>query len=67
MPLYEFHCPNCGGHSELLVKMDEAGKDMPCPLCGEKGLQRRLSAFACPGVGGRDCSSCHGRDCSRCH
>jgi putative FmdB family regulatory protein len=69
MPIYEYQCPKCGDRSEQLCKLAETGKDMVCPNCGNTGLRRLVSAFACPGVkgGGNSCGSCKGGNCSSCH
>ncbi|MBI5547084.1 MAG: zinc ribbon domain-containing protein [Deltaproteobacteria bacterium] len=46
MPLYEFRCRICGNTFEELVRnsADEAGA--ACPVCGDKDVQRLLSASA---------------------
>jgi putative FmdB family regulatory protein len=69
MPIYEFQCKKCGQRSEQLCKMGETGKDIVCPRCGERTLERVISGFACPGIkGGQDgCSGCKGGSCSGCH
>ncbi|MBI3546766.1 MAG: zinc ribbon domain-containing protein [Gammaproteobacteria bacterium] len=33
MPIYEYHCPNCGVFSDLTV-MQQAAKPARCPSCG---------------------------------
>ena len=43
MPFYEYECPHCRRHSEVLQKIN----DKPlakCPECGKKGLRRLISA-----------------------
>jgi putative FmdB family regulatory protein len=43
MPFYEYECPHCGYHGEVLQKIT----DKPlakCPRCGEKGLKKLMSA-----------------------
>lgn len=69
MPIYEFQCRKCGWRHEKLCKMQETGKDIPCPHCGEKELERLISGFACPGIqGGQDrCGGCGGGNCANCH
>lgn len=42
MPLYEFHCPTCDHQFAELVPL---GTLAPCPNCGEKKVNRRLSKF----------------------
>jgi putative FmdB family regulatory protein len=43
MPFYEYECPHCGYHDEVLQKIN----DKPlakCPTCGKKGLKKLMSA-----------------------
>jgi putative FmdB family regulatory protein len=43
MPFYEYECPHCGYHDEVLQKIT----DKPlakCPNCGKKGLKKLMSA-----------------------
>jgi len=43
MPFYEYECPHCRAHTEVLQKIT----DKPlakCPECGKKGLRRLISA-----------------------
>jgi putative FmdB family regulatory protein len=43
MPFYEYECPHCGYHDEVLQKI----KDAPlkkCPSCGKPGLRKLMSA-----------------------
>ncbi|MEO1496611.1 MAG: zinc ribbon domain-containing protein [Planctomycetota bacterium] len=50
MPLYEYHCSDCGSDLELLVRGDD---DRPaCPDCGSDKLQKLLSVCATPNTGG---------------
>lgn len=43
MPLYEYHCSNCGNNTELLQKMsDEPAKT--CPHCNQDHLIKQISA-----------------------
>lgn len=43
MPLYEYHCTNCGEHTEILQKMsDEPAKT--CPHCSNDNLVKQISA-----------------------
>lgn len=45
MPIYEFHCDQCGKDSEVLVRSSR-WKGTPCPLCGSKRLSKKFSVFA---------------------
>lgn len=45
MPIYEYHCPNCGEKFEKLVRF---GSDAPvyCPNCDSNTPERLISQFA---------------------
>jgi putative FmdB family regulatory protein len=43
MPLYEYHCEDCGRESELLVTSNTAPE---CPQCGGHRLSKLLSIVA---------------------
>ena len=45
MPLYDFHCRDCGERFEELAS---PGETAPCPVCGSPDVERVLSAFAGP-------------------
>ena len=43
MPFYEYECPHCRAHTEVMQKIN----DKPlakCPECGKKGLRKLISA-----------------------
>ncbi|HDS30379.1 MAG TPA: zinc ribbon domain-containing protein [Firmicutes bacterium] len=44
MPIYEFKCPKCGTEFEDLVA--NRGDSAPCPSCGCKKVERRISVPA---------------------
>ncbi|MCK6457911.1 MAG: zinc ribbon domain-containing protein [Phycisphaerae bacterium] len=44
MPVFEYRCRKCGHDFEELVR--RAGESVPCPECGAKDVERRLSVFA---------------------
>jgi putative FmdB family regulatory protein len=48
MPIYEFHCTECNGDSEVLVRTSD-WKGTPCPRCGSVKLEKKLSVFASSG------------------
>ncbi|MDQ2786571.1 MAG: zinc ribbon domain-containing protein [Chloroflexota bacterium] len=54
MPLYEFHCPDCGARFEKLVRPVPASADVACPSCGHVPVTRLFSTFA--RVGGSSCA-----------
>jgi len=67
MPIYEFKCKSCGENLEQLCKLGETGEELLCPHCGKRGLNRLVSGFAAPGIGGQDkCGGCQGGNCSSC-
>ena len=45
MPLYEFHCNDCGRDSEILVRSSD-WKGTACPKCNSTKLVKKLSVFA---------------------
>jgi len=45
MPLYEYHCEDCGRESELLVAANNAPD---CPQCGSHKMSKLLSIVAAP-------------------
>jgi putative FmdB family regulatory protein len=38
MPLYPFHCGNCGREFEQFLRPGEAARGIPCPSCGRATL-----------------------------
>jgi putative FmdB family regulatory protein len=52
MPLYEYHCRNCGKIFELLRRMQDADSDVECPRCHAEKIERQFSTFATAGCGG---------------
>jgi len=50
MPIYEFHCAQCGRDSEILVRSAD-WKNSECPHCGSKKLSKKFSTFAAAGAG----------------
>jgi len=49
MPIYGFHCENCGKEFETLVRSSETAA---CPGCESTKLSRQLSLIAKPASGG---------------
>jgi len=43
MPIYEYRCLDCGKVSEVFLRSPDS-KDIECPSCGGKNLERVLSA-----------------------
>jgi putative FmdB family regulatory protein len=46
MPLYEFRCRKCGERFERLVRTAEGEREVTCPRCREREVERLLSVFA---------------------
>ena len=43
MPFYEYECPHCGYHDEVLQKISDAPLKK-CPNCAKQGLRKLMSA-----------------------
>lgn len=43
MPFYEYECPHCRYHDEVLQKITDKPLTQ-CPNCGKKGLRKLMSA-----------------------
>lgn len=48
MPLYEYHCEDCGADFEALVSFREADQ-VECELCHGRHVTRLNSSFSCSG------------------
>ncbi len=47
MPLYDFHCHDCGRFARLRFSYSEYGKVQPiCPHCSSHNIRRRMSRVA---------------------
>jgi len=60
MPIYEFHCDKCGKDSEVLVRSSK-WQGTPCPHCGSKKINKKLSVFASSGTAQEPAPTCTGR------
>ena len=60
MPLYEYRCPNCKKHFEILQRMGETASGLSCPDCGRDGVERQLSTFASSGLSSAGCAPTRG-------
>ena len=61
MPIYEFKCKKCDHIFEEFVFSSNVGsEDIICPECGEKGVDKLMSAFSSSGISttGSGSSSC---------
>jgi putative FmdB family regulatory protein len=52
--MYEYECPKCGEHFELLRKMSDSEQDEKCPKCGAENAFRIFSSFASTSGGACD-------------
>jgi putative FmdB family regulatory protein len=50
MPIYEFHCEQCGRDSEILVRSAK-WDGTKCPHCGSSKLDKKFSTFASAAAG----------------
>lgn len=47
MPIYEYHCSDCGHDFEKLVRFSDLKIDTPeCPDCQSENTNKRMSTFA---------------------
>ena len=44
MPLYDYHCEDCGSVSELLIKV--SSEKVRCAACGSSNLKKLMSAHS---------------------
>jgi putative FmdB family regulatory protein len=45
MPIYEYHCKQCGSKFEKLVKLSTNTSEVECPKCGAKRAEKSVSRF----------------------
>jgi putative FmdB family regulatory protein len=45
MPIYEYHCKQCGSKFEKLVKLSTKTAEVECPKCGAKRAEKSVSRF----------------------
>ena len=43
MPTYEYRCPDGHEFENFVLKISQASAELPCPVCGKRGM-RRMSA-----------------------
>jgi putative FmdB family regulatory protein len=63
MPIYEYHCSDCGKEFEKLMGFSDPNINAPeCPTCQSHNTQKRLSTIAAysssGGSYGQSASSC---------
>lgn len=52
MPIYEYRCRRCEEEFETLVSLRQREEEVPCPACGERQGERRVSMFSARGTSG---------------
>lgn len=64
MPIYEYHCEGCDSYFEVLQRVNADVKDLSCPQCGDKRVEKQFSAFATGGAQNLSSSSASSRSSS---
>jgi putative FmdB family regulatory protein len=73
MPIYEFHCNDCGADFEELFRNASERRRPSCDKCGSGNVRKKFSTFATSASGGEGgasssgCGSCTRSSCSGCH
>jgi len=49
MPIYEYHCKQCGNKFEKLVKLSTKTAEIECPRCGMRRAEKTVSLFGTTG------------------
>ncbi len=44
MPIYEFHCEDCGKNFESLIMISSALDDLTCKYCNSANIKKMISA-----------------------
>ncbi len=44
MPIYEFHCEDCGKNFESLIMIASAVNDLTCKYCSSPNIKKMISA-----------------------
>lgn len=52
MPIYEFHCEDCGKNSESLVLIASALDNITCKHCKSSNIKKMISATSSQPVSG---------------
>lgn len=52
MPIYEYHCENCGRDFDLFVRSATKRSEPECPHCGSTKVKKAVSLFGVGGAGG---------------
>lgn len=46
MPIFDYHCDDCGSIYEVFHKVREKAEDIVCPQCGSTHSRKQISAPA---------------------
>lgn len=63
MPLYKYRCAQCGHIMEVLEKMN-ASDQHACEKCGERRIEKMMSAFSVGAASGTSGGVCPTGTCS---
>lgn len=77
MPLYEYHCDDCGHDFDILRSFSQASEPVGCVQCNGPHTRRAISMFAAvsksgdggeasQSLGGSSCASCAATSCATC-
>ncbi|MBN2583054.1 MAG: zinc ribbon domain-containing protein [Planctomycetes bacterium] len=71
MPIYEFHCDDCGADFEELFRSVRERRRPSCDKCGSGNVHKKFSTFATSSADGRSasgggCGSCTRSSCTGC-
>jgi putative FmdB family regulatory protein len=69
MPIYEYHCQECGKEFEKRMSFAQSDEIPVCPFCESEKTNKKLSLFCATGVSGGNgggCASCAGGSCNTC-
>ncbi len=60
MPIYEYHCNDCGSEFEKFVRSMFSQETITCPDCGGSHVAKSFSVFGTAGSsgGGRSAADC---------
>lgn len=59
MPIYEYHCNDCGKEFEKLMRFSDPNVNTPeCPSCESHQTHRRMSRVAAFSAGGSGTANC---------
>lgn len=51
MPIYEYHCADCGAHFEKFLRSMFSKETITCPECGGDHVAKGLSLFGAVSAG----------------